>query len=252
MALKDLSKEQLISKIKSYESLIDQMKKDEKEELTLNFGWTGNLGRWYWEFENDIVRFNKLKVETLGYKIDEIPNNIGYRFFTDKIHPEDYDKTMKIMREHLSGERKVYEVEYRIRTKEGNWKWFYDRGKITKRDSQGRPLLLAGIVFDITQRKEMEKKLEQNNIELKRLNQKKNEFLGIAAHDLRTPIANIYNLTDILEEELNENVSTEIKDILELIAKISQDMLEIINYFLDYSKIESGQIQLNKKKNNYN
>ncbi len=46
-----------------------------------------------------------------------------------------------------------YECEYRIQTKNGDYRWFYDRGKITQRDESNKPLLVAGIVFDITEKK---------------------------------------------------------------------------------------------------
>jgi diguanylate cyclase (GGDEF)-like protein len=95
--------------------------------------------------------------------MSEIPDRVTYQFFTEKIHPDDCEKAMNIMREHLYGQLNVYEVEYRIRTKEGNYKWYYDRGRITQRDELGKPLFLAGIVFDITEKKEIELELESKN-----------------------------------------------------------------------------------------
>jgi PAS domain-containing protein len=49
----------------------------------------------------------------------------------DKLHTDDYTKIMDAMCDHLSGKVDVYEVEYRIRTKDGEYKWYYDCGKIT-------------------------------------------------------------------------------------------------------------------------
>jgi diguanylate cyclase (GGDEF)-like protein len=54
-------------------------------------------------------------------------------------------------------------VEYRIKTKEGKYKWYYDRGKITKYDDNGKPPLIAGSVFDITENKEMQLDIEERN-----------------------------------------------------------------------------------------
>jgi len=47
---------------------------------------------------------------------------------------------MNAMRDHLSGKIHVYEVEYRIQAVDGTWHWFYDRGKITEYDSEGKPI----------------------------------------------------------------------------------------------------------------
>lgn len=70
---------------------------------------------------------------------------------------------MTAMRDHLEGKTHVYEVEYRIQAKDKSYRWFYDRGKITRFDSDGKPVFLAGIVFDITEKKQKEVNLEKDN-----------------------------------------------------------------------------------------
>ena len=100
----------------------------------LEYAWSGNLGHWYWNIKTNTVTFNPLKVTALGYDRDEIPDQVSYQFFTDKIHPEDYQKTMDAMMAHLYGKAGVYEVEYRIRAKNGEYRWYYDRGRITQYD----------------------------------------------------------------------------------------------------------------------
>ena len=94
-----------------------------------------------------------MKVEAIGYTIEELPDKIPYSFFTDKLHPDDYERVMENMSLHLEGSTPVYEVEYRIQAKDGSWKWFYDRGKVTKRSEDGTPLFSAGIVFDVSKQK---------------------------------------------------------------------------------------------------
>ncbi len=60
----------------------------------------------------------------------------------------------------------VYETTYRIQTKDNRWVWFYDRGKITQRDDSGKPEMLVGIVFDVTEQKRIETLLQQQNEKL--------------------------------------------------------------------------------------
>lgn len=163
MNYKDYSKEQLLEVVEGLERLNEQLLKEKEQEIGLDYAWTGNLGHWYWDIKTNAVTFNPLKVTTLGYELEEIPEKVTYQFFVDKLHPEDYPKTMKSMSAHLRGESHVYEVEYRIRTKAGDYKWYYDRGRITKYDDKGRPEFLAGIVFDITEKKLKEQSLEINN-----------------------------------------------------------------------------------------
>lgn len=157
------SREDLIERIKALEMLNHELLKEKEADTRLEYAWTGNLGHWYWNIKTNEVEFNPLKVTTLGYDLDEIPRNVSYQYFTDKLHPEDYAKTMKSMLDHLYAKSDVYETEYRIRTKNGKYKWYYDRGKITQYDDKGKPLFLAGIVFDITEKKQIEKELEEKN-----------------------------------------------------------------------------------------
>jgi diguanylate cyclase (GGDEF)-like protein/PAS domain S-box-containing protein len=140
----------------------------QQQEATLDFSWSGNLGHWYWNVETDSVVFHPLKVTTLGYSTEKLPDQVSFQFFTDKLHPDDYEKTMQAMRDHLQGKSPVYEIEYRILAKDGSWKWFYDRGKVTQRGEDGRPIFLAGIVFDITKAKERERGLVEQNSALLR------------------------------------------------------------------------------------
>lgn len=113
------SREDLIERIKALEMLNHQLLKEKEEDTRLEYAWTGNLGHWYWNIKTNEVEFNPLKVTTLGYGLDEIPKNVSYQYFTDKLHPEDYAKTMKSMMDHLYGKSEVYETEYRIQTKNG-------------------------------------------------------------------------------------------------------------------------------------
>lgn len=166
MDYKEKTKEQLIERIDELEILNQQLLKEKEQETKLEYDWTGNLGHWYWNIKTNNVTFNPLKVTVLGYEKEEIPEIVSYEFFTDKLHPEDHEGTMKAMKDHLYGRESVYEAEYRIKTKGGKYRWYYDRGKITRVDEKGKPLFLAGIVFDITEKKEAELALKDKNKEL--------------------------------------------------------------------------------------
>lgn len=143
--------------------LTQELLKEKEQEAKLEYAWTGNLGHWYWNIKTNEVTFNPLKVTSLGYDKNEIPEQVTYQFFTDKLHPEDYQKTMDAMHNHLYGKAAVYEVEYRIKAKDGTFKWYYDRGKITQFDDKSKPSFVAGIVFDITEKKETQMELEYKN-----------------------------------------------------------------------------------------
>jgi signal transduction histidine kinase len=92
----------------------------------------------------------------------------------------------------------------------------------------------------------IQRELAKKNQQLDELNKLKNQFLGMAAHDLRGPLGSIYNFTEILEEEL-ENLTPEQSYIISLIKSSSSFMLNLVNELLDFSVIESGEIILRKE-----
>lgn len=187
MSYQELSKEELILRIEELERFQKELLREKEQETKLEFAWTGNLGQWYWDIKTNAVTFNPLKVTTLGYQKNEIPDHVTYQFFTDKLHPEDYPLTMKAMMSHLRGRVPVYETEYRIQAKDGSYRWYYDRGKITQYDADGKPVFLSGIVFDITSKKELQQELEDKNRDLEKLSTmdgltKINNYRGLLEH----------------------------------------------------------------------
>lgn len=177
--------------------LTQELLNEKEQETRLEYAWTGNLGHWYWNIKTNEVTFNPLKVTTLGYDKSEIPEHVTYQFFTDKLHPEDYQKAMDTMRDHLYGKADVYEVEYRIKAKDGTFKWYYDRGRITQYDN-GKPAFLAGIVFDITEKKETQLELEYKNRILSEM----------SSIDGLTKIGNHRTLIEHLKAEIAEAIRT--------------------------------------------
>lgn len=174
-----------------------QLLLEKEQEAKLDFAWTGNLGHWYFNIKTGNVVFNPLKVVALGYTMDELPEKVNYKFFTDKLHPDDYQSTMDAMKLNMEGKADVYECEYRIQAKDRSWKWFYDRGKVTQRDAYGNPEFAAGIVFDITEKKEKELKLESKNKILKEQ----------SITDALTGIKNRGTIMEELESKVNQSLN---------------------------------------------
>ncbi len=194
MDYEEPSQEQLLSRIQELEILNRQLLEEKEQETRLEYAWTGNLGHWYWNIKTNAVTFNPLKITTLGYDKSEIPERVTYQYFTEKLHPDDYQIAMDAMLNHLYHGAEVYETEYRILAKDGTYRWYYDRGRITQYDEQGQPLFLAGIVFDITEKKETQLELEQ-----------KNRILAEMSYiDGLTKISNHRTLIEQLETELVE------------------------------------------------
>ncbi len=151
----DWSKDQLIEYINKLEETLSQ----KEHGFGINLKWAGNLGQWSWYYKENNVIYNDLKAQAIGYDPKDI-GRVGFEFYTSKLHPDDYERVMENMRQHLMGKTEAYEVEYRIKHRSGHYLWYYDRGIVTKRDNEGKPLILEGIVFDITESKIIEQKLK--------------------------------------------------------------------------------------------
>ena len=188
------TKEMLLARIEELEILNRELLTEKENEVRLKYSWTGNLGHWYWNVKTNTVTINPLKVTALGYDESEIPEHLTYQFFTNMLHPDDYQTAMDAMMNHLYGKSSVYEVEYRIKGKDGEYRWYYDRGRITQYDADGKPLFLAGIVFDITEKKALQTELEQQN----KILAERSSIDGL------TQISNRRSLVEFLETETEE------------------------------------------------
>lgn len=92
-----------------------------------------------------------------------------------------------------------------------------------------------------------QRELNRKKIELERLNELKNSFLGMAAHDLRNPLGVIISYAEYIREETGNSLTDTQKWMLEVIQHSASFMLELIDNLLDINKIESGKLDLNKE-----
>jgi len=103
---------------------------------------------WEWDVQNNIVISNGLKEEMLGYDPENF-QDVGFEAYTELLHPDDYERAMQAMRDCLEGKEPIYQVDYRIKKADGNYTWYMDRGRVLRRNSQGKPILFRGLVIDL-------------------------------------------------------------------------------------------------------
>ena len=95
----------------------------------------------------------------LGFEDDEIDDN--FKEWESRLHPDDHQRVMETGKAYEEGRIPAFEVEYRLRHKDGSYRWVLTRGACL-RDSQGRPYRMAGSLTDITSRKLFDEERRRN------------------------------------------------------------------------------------------
>ena len=109
------------------------------------------------QFRDTALGNPRLK-EFIGFRDGELPNTVAEWF--DRIHPDDVARLQDSARDHLAGRVTAPNIEYRIRHKDGSWRWISSQRQLFH-DPHGRPVRWSGIDWDITERKRMETELAQ-------------------------------------------------------------------------------------------
>ena len=197
-----------------------------------------NDGIWDWpDMTRDEEWWSPRFYDLLGYNFNEIP--ASYSTFLGLLHPDDRDNTLRRAEAHLKGEA-PFDVEYRLRAKSGEYRWFQARGQIV-RDPVGDRHRMAGSITDIANRKENEKALRMAKENAEAATQAKADFLANMSHEIRTPLNGVIGMTELLwETELSLGQMELVNDI----RSSADSLLKIINNILDISKIEAGRLEL--------
>ncbi|MEQ8702591.1 MAG: PAS domain S-box protein [Phaeodactylibacter sp.] len=144
-----------ISELKATEIALKESQ--QRTKLILD---AAKLGLWEWNIQTDECFYNRHWGGMLGFKPEEI-EPVSKTFF-ELIHPDDAPLLNKALNAQLEGKTELFDVEIRMRTKAGKWKWVHDKGQVMSRDKDGKPLRVAGIHIDIDHRKAAERALEES------------------------------------------------------------------------------------------
>ncbi|MGQ9557357.1 MAG: EAL domain-containing protein [Desulfurispora sp.] len=113
---------------------------------------------WDWDVRTDQIYFSQRLREILGYDQVELPST--RQTWQQLLHPEDRERTLRLNQEHVEGKTPFYSAEYRLRTRDGQYRWFYARGRALY-DGAGRFVRMAGSLTDITEKKLQEQVIKQ-------------------------------------------------------------------------------------------
>jgi len=187
------------------------------------------IGMWDHNLKTGEVYRSKEWAEMLGYKKEEIDNHS--KIWKELIHPDDKEKVKKTAQAHETSETDTFHVEHRLKTKDGNYKWILNWGKIIEKDENGNPARAVGTHLDIDKRKKAEEKLSE-------LNATKDRLFSIIGHDLKNPLSDILGFSSLLTSNYSEYSPDKIKTFIGYIKQAAARMHDLLENLLRWSRLQ--------------
>jgi len=193
--------------------------KESEERYALALRGT-NDGIWDWNLRTGEVYFSPRWKEIIGYGPDEIPNELDQ--WRTRLHPDDADQAIHASQRCVSGEVPSFEVEFRLRHKDGGYRWILGRGASLKNE-QGEVVRMAGAHTDITERRRMMDVMLQT--------EKMMSVGGLAAgmaHEINNPLSGILQNVQVMARRLTMDTPANIQA-----ANEAGCSLEAIRHFME-------------------
>lgn len=191
------------------------------------------------EDERPIVFVSGAVIELTGYPAADFISKQHELNFNELIHPDDWERVQEVVADGVWG-RQPYTVEYRLRHRNGEYRWVWEHGGSVFDDS-GHLIWLDGVIFDISERHAMEQALLEAKNKAEQAVAAKTAFLANMSHEIRTPMNAIIGFTEVV---LASGLPPEQHRHLETIRQSARSLLRLLNDILDTAKMERGRIEL--------
>jgi PAS domain S-box-containing protein len=187
------------------------------------------------------INVSKSVAGVLGYTAEEIEKKQGG--FFSLIFDDDVSYVKRNINEFETNPKTMsMQQSFRVLDNQGKPKWLKEAISV-ERDEHGRVIRQLAVYCDINSSKENEQIFKVESDHLREINQAKDRFISIVSHDLRAPFTSLLGFSEILlnEKELSEEQKHEY---LTYIHDASQNQLQLINYLLEWSRLQTGRIQM--------
>ncbi len=131
-----------------------------QQRLDLALDGTG-VSLWDWQVTTGEYKFDPRMLERMGYRPDEV--EFSTSAWDALMHADDLSAMQAAIDDHLQGRTDLFQAIYRIRAKNGDWRWILSRGRTVERDAAGAPQRMSGTHLDITDLKQIELALRRSD-----------------------------------------------------------------------------------------
>lgn len=196
----------------------------QEHEQQLNIALeTARLGAWQLDVATGVLDCTEICKANFGLSPETV---FTYDALLMSILPEDRDQMRQAVEQALE-QRTVYNAEYRVKWPDGSIHWIVASGRGIYGDSRDA-VGMVGVTLDITERKTIE--------------QRKDDFISIASHELKTPITTIKGHTQLLKRRLEKQGLQEHVTSLVTIEEQVNKLTRLIRELMDVSKIQAGKL----------
>jgi len=202
--------------------------RDSEERLRIALV-SAEMGAWDWNMLDDNLECNEQFYKILG--IDGRATEKSASFFLQLINPDDLQRVNMELNSGL--ENGIFQAEFRIiQAHNHQVKWINCYGRaVAKKGVQ--PTRIVGVIYDITERKKME--------------QQKDDFIGIASHELKTPLTSIKVYAELLAEMFKEKNDTTAVTYMERLDGQVDRITGLVSSLLDTARISEGELNLQQE-----
>lgn len=187
-----------------------------------------------------------------GYAEDEIGN--ATKDFDRLVHPDDLARIHAAGHAYAANPQREYETRFRIRHKDGSWRWVLSRGNVMSEPVTGRRTFV-GCHLDVTGQMQAEQKITElaamletrvkaRTTELEEANRELDAFNFSVSHDLRTPLRAIEGFSQALLEDCNERLDATGREYLARICRSTARMGELIDALYELSRMARAPLRL--------
>jgi len=193
-----------------------------------------HIGSWEWNLKTGDINWSNELYSI--YRVDPNTFTPTLSSFADYMHPDD-EKYVNQNVDQLLSDCKSHNFDFRIILDDGTIRVLNTIAEVTEFDKNGKPCIIVGINQDITERKEIELKLNENIKKLAQSNKELEEFAYITSHDLREPLRMITSFLQLLERRYKDQLDEDANEFIGFAVDGAKRLDAMTHDLLQYSRI---------------